>query len=252
MAETDFIFAAIGEELGLLGSTAILAAYLLMVGAGLRIALRAEAPFDKLLAAGLTTILGLQAFIIIGGVIRLVPLTGITLPFVSYGGSSLVANYVLLALLDAGVRRLRPPTPVAAEVAVNRQIRRLGIGLVVLYAALFVQLNVVQVLRADDYNDNPNNRRAVTRDFNRPRGQILAAGGECWPGRCRSRARSSSSGSTPRAPSSATSPASSPSPPAATGSRRPTTTSWPDGPRRPRCATSPTSSSTTTTRPTSA
>ena len=96
---TDFIFAAIGEELGLLGSVAILVAFLLMVGCGLRIAARAEAPFDKLLAAGLTTILGLQAFIIIGGVIRLVPLTGITLPFVSYGGSSLVANYVLLALL---------------------------------------------------------------------------------------------------------------------------------------------------------
>ncbi|HUF32591.1 MAG TPA: FtsW/RodA/SpoVE family cell cycle protein [Acidimicrobiales bacterium] len=96
---TDFIFAAIGEELGLLGATAVLAAFLLMVGAGLRIAMRADTPFDKLLAAGLTGILGLQSFIIIGGVIRLVPLTGITLPFVSYGGSSLVANYVLLALL---------------------------------------------------------------------------------------------------------------------------------------------------------
>jgi cell division protein FtsW (lipid II flippase) len=96
---TDFIFAAIGEELGLLGATAVLAAYLLMVGAGLRIAIRAATPFDTLLAAGLTAILGIQSFIIIGGVIRLVPLTGITLPFVSYGGSSLVANYVLLALL---------------------------------------------------------------------------------------------------------------------------------------------------------
>jgi peptidoglycan glycosyltransferase len=61
---------------------------------------------------------------------------------------------------------------------VNRQIRRLGVGLLVLYAALFVQLNVVQIFRADAYNDNPNNRRAITRDFNRPRGQILAAGGE--------------------------------------------------------------------------
>ncbi len=98
-AETDFIFAAIGEELGLAGTTAVLVAFLLMVGTGLRIALQAENPFEKLLAAGLTTILGLQSFIIIGGVIRLVPLTGITLPFVSYGGSSLVANYVLLALL---------------------------------------------------------------------------------------------------------------------------------------------------------
>ena len=98
-AESDFIFAAIGEEMGLLGTSAVLIAFLLMIGAGLRIALRADAPFDKLLAAGLTTILGIQSFIIIGGVIRLVPLTGITLPFVSYGGSSLLANYVLLALL---------------------------------------------------------------------------------------------------------------------------------------------------------
>jgi cell division protein FtsW (lipid II flippase) len=98
-AQTDFIFAAIGEELGLLGAVAVVTAFLLMVGAGLRIALRANSPFETLLATGLTTILGLQAFIIMGGVIRLVPLTGITLPFVSYGGSSLVANYILLALL---------------------------------------------------------------------------------------------------------------------------------------------------------
>ncbi|MDP9454046.1 MAG: FtsW/RodA/SpoVE family cell cycle protein [Actinomycetota bacterium] len=99
LIETDFIFAAIGEELGLLGSVGVLVAYLLMVGAGLRIALRAEVPFNKLLATGLTAILGIQSFIIIGGVTRLVPLTGITLPFVSYGGSSLIANYILLALL---------------------------------------------------------------------------------------------------------------------------------------------------------
>ena len=97
--ETDFIFAAIGEELGLLGATAVLCAFLLMVGAGLRIALRAESAFDTLLAAGLTTLLGVQAFIIIGGITRTLPLTGVTLPFVSYGGSSLVLNYVLLALL---------------------------------------------------------------------------------------------------------------------------------------------------------
>lgn len=108
-AETDFIFAVIGEELGLVGATVVIAAYLLMVGAGLRIAIRSESPFDKLLATGLTALIGLQAFIIMAGVVRLLPLTGITLPFVSYGGSSLIANYVLLALLmrisDQNLRR---------------------------------------------------------------------------------------------------------------------------------------------------
>ena len=108
-AKTDYIFAAIGEEMGLVGATAVLIAFLLMIGAGLRIAVRSERAFEKLLATGLTTIIGMQAFIIIGGVVRVVPLTGITLPFVSYGGSSLLANWVLLALLirisDSNARR---------------------------------------------------------------------------------------------------------------------------------------------------
>ena len=98
-AETDFIFAAIGEELGLVGATGVLVAFLLIIGAGLRIALRTTAPFERLLATGLTVLVGVQSFIIIAGVTRVLPLTGVTLPFVSYGGSSLVANYVLLALL---------------------------------------------------------------------------------------------------------------------------------------------------------
>ena len=111
VVETDFIFAAIGEELGLVGCTAILLAFMLIVGAGLRIALRTDVPFERLLAVGLTTLIGVQSFLIIGGVLRVLPLTGITLPFVSYGGSSLVANYVLIALLlrishDAARREL--------------------------------------------------------------------------------------------------------------------------------------------------
>jgi cell division protein FtsW (lipid II flippase) len=97
--QTDFIFAAIGEELGLVGTVAILLGFLLIVGVGLRIAVRAEQPFEKLLATGAAAIFALQTFIIVSGVIRLLPLTGITLPFVSYGGSSLLTNYVLLALL---------------------------------------------------------------------------------------------------------------------------------------------------------
>lgn len=96
---TDFIFAAIAEELGLLGAAAVVAAFLLMVGSGLRVAIRCERPFEKLLAAGLSLVIGVQTFVIIGGVTRIIPLTGITLPFVSYGGSSLIANYILLALV---------------------------------------------------------------------------------------------------------------------------------------------------------
>ena len=94
---------------------------LFIIGAGLRTAIRTEPPFEKLLATGLTTIIGVQAFIIIGGVIKVVPLTGITLPFVSYGGSSLIANYILLALLlrvsDSSARRLGelPDEPTTAE-----------------------------------------------------------------------------------------------------------------------------------------
>jgi cell division protein FtsW (lipid II flippase) len=116
-AENDFIFAVIAEELGLAGGALVLIAYLLMVGSGLRIAQRAENVFDKLLATGLTLLLGLQAFIIVAGVIRLLPLTGVALPFVSYGGSSLVMNYVLLALLlrisDQTIRRGRNRAKVA-------------------------------------------------------------------------------------------------------------------------------------------
>lgn len=97
--ETDFIFAAIGEELGLAGSTGILIAFIAIVAAGLRIAINTPDDFGSLLATALSALIGIQAFVIIGGVIRLVPLTGITLPFVSYGGSSLVSNYVLVALL---------------------------------------------------------------------------------------------------------------------------------------------------------
>ena len=98
-AATDFIFAAIGEELGLLGTTAVLLLVLVLVGKGLRVGLRAPDGFSTLLAVGLSTLVALQAFVIVGGVTRIIPLTGVTLPFVSYGGSSLISNFVLLGLL---------------------------------------------------------------------------------------------------------------------------------------------------------
>jgi cell division protein FtsW (lipid II flippase) len=94
---SDFIYSALAQELGLIGAAALLLVFMLFVARGMKIALQADDGFSKLLAAGLTFGFAAQTFIIVGGVVRLIPLTGITLPFVSYGGSSVVANFLLLA-----------------------------------------------------------------------------------------------------------------------------------------------------------
>ncbi len=94
---SDFIYSALAQELGLIGAAALLLVFMLFVARGMKIALQAHDGFSKLLAAGLTFGFALQTFIIVGGVLRIIPLTGITLPFVSYGGSSVVANFLLLA-----------------------------------------------------------------------------------------------------------------------------------------------------------
>jgi cell division protein FtsW (lipid II flippase) len=106
---TDFIYSAIAQELGLIGAAALLLVFMLFVVRGMRVALQADDGFSKLLAAGLTFGFALQVFIIVGGVLRVVPLTGITLPFVSYGGTSIVANFVLLALLLLVSNRANAP-----------------------------------------------------------------------------------------------------------------------------------------------
>lgn len=98
-AQTDLIYAVIVNELGLVGALALLLLYLLLVERGLKTAMLSSDAFSKLLATGLTAVFALQVFVIVGGVTRVIPLTGVTLPFVSYGGSSIVANFLLIALL---------------------------------------------------------------------------------------------------------------------------------------------------------
>jgi cell division protein FtsW (lipid II flippase) len=98
-AQTDLIYSVITNELGLFGACGLLLVYLLAIERGFRIAMLARDSFSKLLATGLTAVFALQVFVIVGGVTRAIPLTGVTLPFVSYGGSSIMANFVLLALL---------------------------------------------------------------------------------------------------------------------------------------------------------
>ncbi|WP_211369721.1 FtsW/RodA/SpoVE family cell cycle protein [Nonomuraea turkmeniaca] len=112
---SDFIFAAVGEELGLTGLMALLMLYALLVERGLRTSLAAREPFSKLLAGGLSFILAWQVFIIVGGVTNLIPLTGLVTPFMSQGGSALLANWILIALLVRMSDSARKPPPQAIQ-----------------------------------------------------------------------------------------------------------------------------------------
>ena len=109
LLQTDFIFSAVATELGYIGGVGVLLGFLVLIARGFTIATAATDGFSKLLAGGLTAVIGLQAFLIVGGVIRLIPLTGVTLPFMSYGGSSVVTNFGIAALLAIVSHRSRLP-----------------------------------------------------------------------------------------------------------------------------------------------
>ena len=113
-ADTDMIYAVLTDELGLFGAVGVLIAYLLFVYRGFQTAMLSSDSFSKLMATGLSAVFALQVFVIVGGVTRVIPLTGVTLPFISYGGASIVANFVLLALLLLVSNRARRPKRVVA------------------------------------------------------------------------------------------------------------------------------------------
>jgi cell division protein FtsW (lipid II flippase)/cell division protein FtsI/penicillin-binding protein 2 len=183
---TDFIFSAIGEELGLLGAAAVLIAFLVLALRGLATAVRARSDMASLTATGLVATLALQSFVIVGGVTRLIPLTGITLPFVSYGGSSIVTNFILLALL----MRAGDATPadgselVAGQRAgglgrVSLARRLVGVSWLVsaLTLALVANLTWLQVIDANALDTYPGNTRNLEAQLRAERGAILTRDG---------------------------------------------------------------------------
>lgn len=182
---TDFVFAATAEELGLAGSLALVAMYALLAYRGYHIALRSDDAFVKLLAVGIASVFGLQTLIILGGNLKLIPLTGVTLPFVSYGGSSLVTSALMAGLLlraSASVRS--PPNPPLSQNAGRGEgwggsaILRLA-GLVM--AAFLMIAGAVPywgVLRAAELTARPDNPRIVEAERRLVRGRILDRDGQ--------------------------------------------------------------------------
>lgn len=188
VVESDFIFAAIAEEMGFLGASAILILFMLFTVRGFVTAARAKSDVAAFMATGLTAAISFQAFIIIGGVTRLIPLTGLTLPFMSQGGSSLLASFIIVGLLlragDEGTGVETEIVGVAAtdggilgRYALGRRISALTVVFTLLFAVLIGNLTYIQIIKADDYKAMPNNNHTLAWNERNQRGAILTNDG---------------------------------------------------------------------------
>lgn len=180
--DTDFIFAAIGEELGLLGACALLLCYLVFIFRGLSTASRAKSDMAAFTATGLVASIGLQVFVIVGGVTALIPLTGITLPFVSRGGSSMLSTFILLALLlragdestglQSEITSIGGTLNVLGRVALSKRLVVLAGMFVVVTTALIGNLTYLQIIRAPWLAAHPANTRGLVQETRNHRGSI--------------------------------------------------------------------------------
>ena len=190
VATSDFIFAVIGEETGLLGASAIILLYLCFAVRGFVIASRAKNDVSSFIASGLTISIIVQAFIIVGGVTKLIPLTGLTLPFISQGGSSLVASFLLLGLLvSCGKQETTAETELQVTTTISKLNSSLGryslgrrftTGMVtfsVLIAALIGNLTWIMVVQAENIQEMPENGHTITNEAKIQRGSISTIDG---------------------------------------------------------------------------
>lgn len=185
VVESDFIFADIAEEIGLLGAAGVLLLFLCFAIRGFVTAARAKSDVSSFAAVGLTSVIVLQAFIIVGGVTRLIPLTGITLPFISQGGSSLLASFIIVGLLlrcgDEGTGVGQEMTSATSSLHANSVLGRVSLGkrlshsmlfCSALFALLVANLTMITVVQADYYQNMPGNNHSLAKEARTERGTI--------------------------------------------------------------------------------
>ena len=186
VVESDFIFADIAEEIGLLGAAGVLLLFLCFAIRGFLTAARAKSDVSSFVAVGLTGMIVLQAFIIVGGVTRLIPLTGLTLPFISQGGSSLLGSFIIVGFLlragdeatGVGTEMLNGTTSSLHSNSVLGRIslgKRLTNGMLLcsaLFALLVANLTMIMVVQADSYQTMPGNNHTLAKEAKSERGTI--------------------------------------------------------------------------------